>query len=293
MGFAERYADVKAFAPVGLRGHLRHAALTGLSSWYRAQGRLEESLARPRVQFLYIHHTFTDELPALERLIQNLGRTHAFIPYGEAVDRILKARIDRPYLCVSSDDGFRNNLDGGRVLRDHGVSACFFINPGLIGLRDPERIRQVCAERLHFPPVAFLDWDEVNELAAMGHEIGSHSWEHRRLGSLSMEALHDDIGRSRDAIVDHVGAAPHFAYPYGRFRDLPAEGVKAVFEAGHRSCASAERGCHISDAPLQNNQLHIRRDHVILDWPLEHVRYFLANSARRASTAKNGYPAQP
>lgn len=293
MGFAERYADVKAHTPVGMRGYLRHAALTGLSSWYRVQGRLEETLARPRVQFLYIHHTFTDELPALERLIEDLERTHTFIPYSEAVDRVLQARIDRPYLCVSSDDGFRNNLDGGRVLRDRGISACFFINPGLIGLRDPERIKQVCAERLHFPPVAFLDWGQVHELAAMGHEIGSHSWEHRRLSTLSMEALRDDLGRSREAIEKHLGAAPHFAYPYGRFQDLPIEGVKAVFEAGHRSCASAERGCHTNVASLQHDQLLIRRDHVILDWPLEHVRFFLANSARKASSAKNGYPAQP
>ncbi|MCW5898063.1 MAG: polysaccharide deacetylase family protein [Flavobacteriales bacterium] len=292
MPFAERYAEIKEYAPAGMRGRLRHAALTGMSSFYRWSGRMADALERPRVQFLYIHHTFSDELPALERLIAELGRTHTFIPYSEAVDRVLEARIDKPYLCISSDDGFRNNLDGGRILRDHGISACFFINPGLIALRDEKRIREICGERLHFPPVAFLGWDEVSALKAMGHEIGSHSWEHHRLARLGTEALAEDIARSRGTIVSHLGEAPHFAYPYGRFTDLPVEGFRAVFAAGHRSCASAERGCHVVDTPVPHDQLLIRRDHVVLDWPLDHVRYFLAANALKADPANNRYPAR-
>ncbi len=292
MSFAERYAEIKAYAPAGLRGRLRHAALDGLGAMYRLGGRMDAALQRPRVQFLYIHHTFSDELPALERLIAVLGRTHTFISYSEAVDRVLQARIDKPYLCISSDDGFRNNLDGGRVLRDHGISACFFVNPGLIGLRDEATIRTICAGRLHFPPVAFLTWDEVAELRAMGHEVGSHSWEHFNLAQRDPVAMRDDVARSHETLVARLGACPHFAYPYGRFGDLTDAGFRAVFKAGHRSCASAERGCHVADVPMPHDQLLIRRDHVILDWPLDHVRYFLAKNALSADPANNRFPAE-
>jgi len=290
MRYAERYAEVKAFAPAGLRGAARSAALTGLSAWQRFSGAMEAALERPRVQFLYIHHTFVDELPALERLIKDLARTHTFIPYSEAVNRVLEARIDKPYLCVSSDDGFRNNLEGARVLSDHGITACFFINPGLIGLNDLTRVSAVCAERLHFPPVAFLDWDEVVQIKRMGHEIGSHSWEHHRLSAMSPNALREDIGRSREAIVAQLGEAPHFAYPYGRFHDLPSAAMQAVFDAGHVSCASAERGCHAPSSTLRPHDLLIRRDHVILDWPLAHIRYFLADASRKSDPNANGHP---
>lgn len=290
MALTERYADVKAHAPAGPRGLLRHAALSALALRDRALG-AERALRAPRVQFLYIHHTFTDELPALRALLADLARTHRFLSYSEAVERVLQARIDEPCIAISSDDGFRNNLEGGRILRDHGISACFFVNPGLIGLRDPERIRRICAERLHFPPVAFLDWKEAEQLKAMGHEIGSHSWEHRRLSTLSPAELADDIARSRSLLIARLGEAPHFAYPYGRFADLPRAGFQAVFDAGHRSCASAERGCHVPAAPVDPRALLIRRDHIILDWPLAHIRYFLAASARRADATANGYPA--
>ncbi len=292
MVLADRYADVKAHAPAGMRGRLRHAALTGLAASQRAIGADNRALRLPRVQFLYIHHTFSDELGALDRLLRELARTHRLIAYSEAVDRVLSARIDEPCIAISSDDGFRNNLEGGRILVDHGVSACFFVNPGLIGLKDHERIRTVCAERLHFPPVAFLDWDEAERLKAMGHEIGSHSWEHHRLATLGLSALRDDIARSRETLVARLGDAPHFAFPYGRFSDLPEAGFRAVFEAGHRSCASAERGCHRPARPLAPQELLLRRDHIVLDWPLAHIRYFLAASARKSSPAANGYPAR-
>ncbi|MBK6371009.1 MAG: hypothetical protein IPF64_14610 [Flavobacteriales bacterium] len=193
MSYATRYAEIKAYNPHGLRGTLRNVALDGLATAYQVGGRMERALQRPRVQFLYIHHTFTDELAGLERLIKDLARHHSFISHSEAVERVRNGTIDKPYIAFSSDDGFKNNLDGGRLLHAHGISACFFVNPGLIG--------------------------------------------------------------------------------------------------GFESCASAERGCHIGNGAVPSNSLCLRRDHVVLDWPLGHVRYFLANNALNANAANNLFPA--
>ncbi|MBL7947160.1 MAG: polysaccharide deacetylase family protein [Flavobacteriales bacterium] len=289
MPYVERYAEIKAVEGVTLRGSVRHAALHAFSAAQRLRGATEKALRIPRVQFLYIHHTFSDELRALERLVNDLTRTHSFISYSEAVDRVRHGRIDKPYLCVSSDDGFRNNLDGARVLRDLGISACFFINPGLIGLSDETTIRRICTDRFHLPPVRFLDRAELDELAAMGHEIGSHTWEHHNMARIPHDALVEDIAKTRRTLIEWVGRADHFAFPYGRFTDFTTAGYKAVLEAGHTSCATAERGCHMNTVPIHPEHLLIRRDHIILDWPMAHVHYFLATNALRGDAIGNPY----
>ncbi|HNR54064.1 MAG TPA: polysaccharide deacetylase family protein [Flavobacteriales bacterium] len=293
MAFVERYAEIKAREGRSPRAMLRHVVLDGLSQKDRLIGRTERGLRLPRVQFLYIHHSFTDELDALRRLVEDLSHTHAFIPYSEGVTRVQEGRIDRPYICLSSDDGFRNNLDGARVLRELGVSACFFINPALIGLNDEMENARLCADRFHLPPVRFLDRKEVEELVSLGHEIGSHSWEHHRMSALPYEAMVEDIQRTRETLLRWLGRADHFAFPYGRFADLTASGYRAVFAAGHVSCATAERGCHANTRPIPADHLLIRRDHIILDWPLAHIRYFLGTNAMNGSADHNPYCAAP
>lgn len=289
MPFVERYAEIKAQESRSLRAMARHTALDGLALAQRLRGKTAAALALPRVQFLYIHHTFSDELRALEAMVKDLARTHTFISYSEAVERVQHGRMDKPYLCVSSDDGFRNNLDGARVLRDLGISACFFINPALIGLSDEAEVARICAERFHLPPVRFLDRAELDGIVAMGHEIGSHTWEHHNMARISPQALVEDVQRTRSTLIEWVGKADHFAYPYGRFTDFTAAGYQAVLAAGHTSCATAERGCHSGTAPTPAHELLIRRDHIILDWPLAHIRYFLAANALRGNATGNPY----
>ncbi|MFZ1693845.1 MAG: polysaccharide deacetylase family protein [Flavobacteriales bacterium] len=289
MPFVERYAEIKAQESRNLRAVARHSALDALALAQRLRGKTAEALALPRVQFLYIHHTFTDELHALEAMVRDLARTHTFISYSEAVERVRQGRMDKPYLCVSSDDGFRNNLDGARVLRDLGISACFFINPALIGLSDEAEVARICTERFHLPPVRFLNRSELDELAAMGHEIGSHTWEHLNMARISPQELAEDVQRSRRTLIEWMGKADHFAYPYGRFTDFTAAGYQAVLAAGHTSCATAERGCHSGTAPIAAHELLIRRDHIILDWPLAHIRYFLAANALRGNATGNPF----
>ena len=109
MNYFEHYSEVKKTKSYGLRGQLRNAALTGLSVVDKMKG-IERDLQRPRVQFLYIHHTFKDEEAKLDNLLKRLAVDHAFIPYAEAVERVLERRIDKPYISISSDDGFKNNL---------------------------------------------------------------------------------------------------------------------------------------------------------------------------------------
>lgn len=288
--YTERYADVKAGEPGGLRAPLRSLALDLLAARDRLGG-ARELLRKPRVQFLYVHHVFRDEEDALRRLLAELAREHAFIPYAEGVERVLSGRIDRPYICFSSDDGFKNNRRAAAILEEFGATACFFINPAIVGSASYEEVARFCRDRLHLPPVEFMDWADIDALRERGHEIGSHTMGHADVAAMSRAAFAEDCQRIAEILRARCGEARHFAFPYGRFRNFHEEARQTVFGAGFRSCASAERGCHIAHGrPLEPQELCIRRDHVILDWKLGHVLYFLVRNARRARPENNLFP---
>lgn len=288
--YSEYYEDVKRTIPFSLRGLFRDAALNTLSAIDKVKN-IDNDLKRPRVQFLYIHHIFRDEEKPFDQLLSRLARHHHFISYSDAVEKILTGTIDKPYVCFSSDDGFKNNLRAAEILSSHGASACFFINPDLIGETRFDVIKKHTESRLKFPPVEFLTWDEVDSLLKSGHEIGSHTMYHFNVADVSAEEFRSDCEQAKSVIAKHCGQVGHFAFPYGRFFNFNDSARKIIFETGFRSCATAERGCHINhDTVLKPEDLCLRRDLVILDWNPDHIFYFMARNSSKASVRNNLYP---
>lgn len=284
--FVEYYTDVKK-RKATLRGFLRKMTLNSLSAVIS-----EQQLNKPRVQFVYIHHTFKDEEKNLDSLLTQLKKQHEFISYSEAVNKILSGNIDKPYISLSTDDGFKNNLRTAEILNRHKIKACFFVNPGIIGETDYNKIKEHCEKTLKMPPIEFLDWDDIAQLQQMGHEIGSQTMMHKNIAEQEANAARHDISQSYEVLKQRCGSVAHFAYPYGRFSDFDSAGRQAVFDAGFLSCASSVRGCHITDgAPINNQVLCIRRDHIVLDWNIKHILYFLSHNARNASLSNNYFPA--
>lgn len=288
--FTGTYQEIKSGHPFSFKAVLRNFALTGLSLKDTIEG-IDKYLKVPRVQFLYIHHSFRDELQDMDKLMKRLSKDHTFISYSGAVDLVLNGKIDKPYISISSDDGFKNNLYAAEILDNYGAKACFFINPGLIDEDSFDKIKQYCKEKLHMPPVEFLNWDDVLKLKADGHEIGGHTMFHGNIAGMDQNEMESDLQQTHDIIVSKCGEVKHFAFPYGRFHHFNEPGRQAVFKAGFVSCASAERGCHINNGnKLTPDKLCIRRDHVILDWNMGHTLYFLANNAKKRTEANNLFP---
>ena len=127
-----------------------------------------EYLKKPRIQFLYIHHVFKDELKKFDALLKFLSLYHEFISYSEGVEKILKGEIDKPYIIISSDDGFKNNLDAAKILDRYGIKGCFFINPTSIGLKNFHQIEKFCNSNLNFPVTEFMTWDDIESLLNLG-----------------------------------------------------------------------------------------------------------------------------
>ena len=259
---------------------IRHSVMNA-ESWYR----------KPRIQFLFIHHIFNDEVKNFEMLLEELSKHHTFISHSEAVNRILTGNIDKPYISWSSDDGFKNNMEAAKILNRFKVQACFFINPSSIGKINQQWISTFCNERLKMPPVEFINWKEVEQLQKWGHEIGSHTMNHENITDLTVNQVADDLTNSKDFLERYCGKIKHFAYPYGLFKDFNKKAFELVFKAGYDSCSTGERGCHLSDGTtIKKDNLLIRRDQVICAWKLKHIMHFVANGAKKASVKSNFLP---
>tara|TARA_B100000963_G_scaffold361806_1_gene399811 strand:+ start:16171 stop:17058 length:888 start_codon:yes stop_codon:yes gene_type:complete len=250
----------------------------------------KEYLKNPRVQFLYIHHVFEDELYNFDRLLKSLAIDHEFISYSEGVEKILKGEIDRPYIIISSDDGFKNNLDAAKILDRYGIKGCFFINPASIGLSEFKQIKKFCNSNLNFPTTEFMTWDDVESLLNSGHEIGSHTMNHIDISKHSLDEVESELSDSMKLINSKCGSVKHFAYPFGSYSFFNKEAMELVFSLGYESCASAERGCYFEQKKkINKNDLLIRRDHVVCAWDLDHIFYFLIANSKSKKNLENPF----
>ncbi len=94
-------------------------------------------------------------------------------------------RVDGPYIAMTFDDGPHPVLTPRLLdmLKARGIKATFF----LIGENAAE-----------YP-------DIVRRIAAEGHEIGNHTWDHPQLTKLSPVALREEIDRTSSTIAEIIG----------------------------------------------------------------------------------------
>lgn len=283
------YADIQRYQErslgVRVRRLLRRRALDAVSAFSG-----ERALDRPRVQVLFLHHVMPDEERPFRALIERLLRQHVFVPYSEAVSRVVSGDIDRPTISVTFDDGVRSQLRAAEILREYGISACFFVCEAMLDSPADAEVAAFCARELGLPPVELLTWSGVEQLAANGHEIGNHGRQHRPLASLSGGELAGEIGGALESLRRRLGKVEHFAWPRGWVEAFSAEAAAEVFRSGHRSCASGVRGCHVAGPAREARDVCIRRDHVVAADPLRHTTYFLAKNSLRATDATRDWP---
>ncbi|WP_300026594.1 polysaccharide deacetylase family protein [uncultured Maribacter sp.] len=286
----DTYAQIKSAQSGKFRSALRSSVLDALSMKHSLLGE-ESELKTPRVQFLYFHHIFKDEVKKFEKLLAFLSRDHVFISHSEAVNRLLTDRIDKPYIAWSSDDGIQNNMLAAKALNTYGASCCFYVNPASIALTDVNKIKQFCQERLEMPPVAFLNWKEIELLQRQGHEIGNHTFKHDMVSQLTQQQFEEDFLKADEILTQKCGPVKHFAYTYGRFENFTKPAFEFVMKNGYESCISASRGCHINGkGQLDKNKVFLRRDQIIADWKLSHIKHFLIKGVQELDYNTNFLP---
>jgi peptidoglycan/xylan/chitin deacetylase (PgdA/CDA1 family) len=119
---------------------------------------------------------------------------------------------DRPHIALTFDDGpdVTSTPSFLRLLDELGVTATFFVLGRHLG-----------------------DGGLLRELAAAGHGIGVHGWDHRPVALHSPRTLRDGLVRSRDLVEDTIDAPVRwYRPPYGL---VTATGWWAAGQAGLRT----------------------------------------------------------
>ncbi len=88
-------------------------------------------------------------------------------------------------------------------------------------------------EACYDPAYRLMSLDQMCDLHARGHEIGSHTLSHPLLPQLSDAQLHDELARSRQMLSQYLGdnSVEGIAYPNG---DADPRVVRAAIDAGYR-----------------------------------------------------------
>lgn len=124
-------------------------------------------------------------------------------------------------VAMTFDDGGSSGMWAGDELERHGLRGYFFITTNYIGSS------------------GFLTADQIRQLAARGHVIGSHSRSHPlRMGHASRSRILEEWSTSRDVLAQIIGRAVTIgSVPGGDFSRAVA---LAAAEAGYTYLLTSE-----------------------------------------------------
>jgi peptidoglycan/xylan/chitin deacetylase (PgdA/CDA1 family) len=122
-------------------------------------------------------------------------------------------------LAVTFDDAFLSVYEHAfPILSRLGLPGTVFVPTRLIGTGAPMAWPGVdeWVGGPYEPELVGMSWDQVEELAAAGWEIGSHTRSHPRLTAIEAGALVDELEGSRSDCEERLRRpCPSLAYPYG------------------------------------------------------------------------------
>ncbi len=120
--------------------------------------------------------------------------------------------IKHPWIALTFDDGPHPGMTDRllEVLREQNVPSTFFI-VGKMGDRYPELVRTI---------------------AAQGHEVANHTYNHPNLARSSKESVMDELDRTRTLIHQLTGQDNYLFRPPGG--DYSRDTVKLTASAGYR-----------------------------------------------------------
>jgi peptidoglycan/xylan/chitin deacetylase (PgdA/CDA1 family) len=142
--------------------------------------------------------------------------SRAFAQHLALFDSVVKSSDPKPPVQITFDDGERSQyLNAAPLLAEHGISATYFVTPGLI-----------------WTAAKFLTWDELKALQSAGHSIQSHGWSHKFLTFCSDSELAHELLASRKSLEDRLGTlVEEISVPGGRW---DRRVIKACADAGYR-----------------------------------------------------------
>jgi len=259
------------------RATLRDIAISTLSYVPRPQ---PKNWIRP----IYGHGIFKDQVANFERNIKNCLNIGEFISTDE-LHGILAHNlpIDGKLFHLSFDDGFRNVLKEGKdVLEKYSIPAIIFVNPKSVNT-NLEESSKFCEESLLNPfAIEFCTWEDLRAAKAANIDIGSHTFSHKRLSTISSDPdlMKFEILESKNKLEQELSIPiNHFSWPHGTKKDIDNVSLECIKNAGYLTCFSAVRGS-ITEGK-NTDPFYIPRHQIETQYPDRHTRYFLNGGAEK------------
>jgi peptidoglycan/xylan/chitin deacetylase (PgdA/CDA1 family) len=209
--------------------------------------RLHEAMADPHFMVILLFHRVTDAIPE-DVLTVSTGRFRAIcnllrrrfnvVPLSEVFRTVREGSpIRRRTVAITFDDCYQDNLLAARVLADQGLPATFFVPTGYVSTE------QAFAWDSNLPRLPNLSWEDLREMAGLGHEIGSHTVSHLNMGKASEPEARLELLASRAILEAQLGQPVRwFAYPFGGPEHIRPELFHLLQETGYQGAVSAHGG---------------------------------------------------
>lgn len=251
---------------VGARRGWKRLVKTGLG-WTLYRTGLYRLWFRNRAMILLFHRVDDEPLenpltcssPAFDTFCGFLSRYFDVISLSQLLDLLERGESLDRRLVITFDDGYSDNREkAAPILRQHGLTACFFITTDLIGTAETAWWDAEIGVRSRW-----MDWSDVRDLAGMGFEIAAHTRTHVDLGTVGGEEALAEIEGSGLRLRSELGhEIPLFSYPFGRRENITGDARRYVRETGFRCCCSAYGGdVRPGSDPFDLRRLPVERNH--------------------------------
>lgn len=155
-------------------------------------------------------------------------------------------------IVITFDDGVDADYRAAKWMADRGIRGLFFLVPSALDRtvgEYQEYHRRQGIEPFPLRPsasVRCLAKSQVQEMLAMGHQIGAHNFAHRDLGSLRRATdLEYEITRAVDGVAQLFGRpCDDFAWAFGHVRHLSLEAA-AFLRGACKRVYSGVRGLNV------------------------------------------------
>jgi len=138
--------------------------------------------------------------------------------------------FDQGMVTLSFDDGLPSfYANGVPILNSHNIKSTAYVLSNELGNSDSITV------------------DQMLQMQAQGHEIGSHSKTHPDLTSISAQQMQDEIANSKKDLEALGANITTFAYPYGNWNSAADQIVKQAGYMGARTALMQDGGQNFKD----------------------------------------------
>jgi len=181
-------------------------------------------------------------------------------------------------LLLTFDDGLKSQYDNAiEILEKYNIKAIFFIPTKILELKNKQEMEIFSIENIHYGNYKiafereFMNIKNIEEISKLGHEIGSHTINHKKLNNLNKNEIYIELAKSKEELEKITyNKIRYFAYPKGDKTAISYDSLKISKELYDYSFI-AIRGFNY---PSTNKHL-ILRDPIHPYYPLNYIKKVL------------------